>query len=306
MACHEEHCFLLQAAIERSAWGRRRASGDGSRSDSEPFGKYLGWEAGAKDVFNRMATFSDTVGDWMWHMAPWADAALQYGAAKVADDLRRGDEDGASLKAAFLTHYVVDPLAVSHTWLYLMGEIWEFESDEVLHKEYHDPVEYPIGKRLGEVTLEPPEPPRPFADVYADCLQRAFAIGREILEEYRGAKNYIPILKKGVQNSARCIPAFLDDLRNGKLEAVRGEAVRFAGKRWMGRLFMDWPGARIRGELFLPETIALLKRDMGYEGANIFFHREKCTPEAVQEYERFRTAREEWRRRMGIATRVKP
>jgi len=300
MACHEEHCHLLDVGIGRSEWGRE------SRKNNGAFGKYAGWHALGKDVHNRMSTFSDTIGDWMWHMAPWAEAAVQYGAAKVAADLRRGDEESAALKAAFLTHYVADPLAVSHAWLYLMGEIWEFPDDKLLHEVYHDPVEYPIGKHLHEIVLDAPVPPAPFSELYADCLKEAFVIGRRILEEFRGAKDFLPLTKAGVKNSARCMPAFLDDLHRGALMAADTKAVEWAGQRWMARLFLDWPSERIRAELFRPETVALLKQDMGYQGADVFFQHERCSPTALRDYRLFREAREGWRKRMGIERRVKP
>jgi len=308
MACHEEHCYLLQVAIGRSAWGQRSQKNNGA------FAKYTGWQALGKDVYNRMSTISDTLGDWMWHMAPWAEAAVQYGAARVIADLRRGDEESAALKAAFLSHYVVDPLAVSHAWLYLMGEIWEFDDDKTLHEVYHDPVEYPIGKHLHEVVLDPPVPPCPpstggrpaFSQLYTDCLKEAFVIGRHILEEFRGAKNFLPIVKTGVKNSARCLPAFFDDLHQGALSLADTDAVQWAGQRWMGRLFLDWPAERIRTQLFRPETIALLKKDMGYEGADVFFRPDRCSPDARHDYRLFQEAREAWRKRMGIEHRVKP
>jgi hypothetical protein len=283
----------VQAAIERSEWGQ------GSKREGGAFSKYSGWKALGKDVFNRMGTVSDSIGDWMWHMSPWADAAVQYGAGKVTADLQRGDEDGAALKAAFLTHYVVDPLAVSHAWLYLIGEIWEWKSDEVLHKDYHDPVENLVGKHLDEVALDPPAMGS-FAELYPKCVMEAFHIGVRILKEFRGAKNYLPLVKEGVRNSARCMPAFLDGLHESDLWLLGNEGVEWAAERWMARLFLDWEGERIRRELLLPATIAALKKDMGYEGSDIFFHPERCSGKARQDFERFREARAGWRKRIGL------
>lgn len=299
VACHEEHCYLMQVAIERSEWGQA------SRNSGGAFAKYTGWKSLGRDVYNRMATISDSVGDWMWHMSPWAEWALQYGAQKVNEDLRHGDEDAAALKAAFLTHYVVDPLAVSHTWLYLIGEIWEFESDQVLHERFHDPVENLVGKYLDELTLDPPGPYVPYAQLFPACLREAFAIGRRILDEFCGQKNYLPLVKEGVRNSARCMPSFMDDLYRGVLPCTDAEGIAWAGRRWMARLFLDWTGERILRELFKPETIAALKKDMGYQGADIFFCPGRCAPAAIEDFRFFQQAREAWREKMGIAQRVK-
>jgi hypothetical protein len=74
----------------------------------------------------------------------------------------------------------------------------------------------------------------------------------------------------------------------------------------MARLFLDWPGERIRSELLRPETLAALKKDMGYEGSDIFFRPERCSPAATEDLRRFREAREVWRSKMGIAERVRP
>jgi len=56
MACWTQHHFELDFTLRHASWRpAERCS-------------YAGWQTGAAgDSLNRLATFPDEVGDWLWH-----------------------------------------------------------------------------------------------------------------------------------------------------------------------------------------------------------------------------------------------
>ena len=104
MACAVEHWFVLDFAMRNTSWGPDR------------FG-YRGYAHRAKDPFNRLATYPDEVGDWLWQKSPWVGSSIDYALACAKESFEAGDHLGAVAALALASHYVSDSLSVSHTWL---------------------------------------------------------------------------------------------------------------------------------------------------------------------------------------------
>ncbi len=288
MACSTEHFFLLNAGIAAARW--RPAA----------FAAYGGWEVGAAEPLNRLAVLADAVGDWLWHVPPRSEAALQYGAARVRRDLERGDEQAAAWKAAYLTHFVIDPLAVAHSWLDFFGEREDFPSPEALHA-VHDPVENVIADHLDRVPALA-LPAGEFGAMYRAALRRSYALGEQAYQRFQVAgeatprgEDYLDLLVAGIENSAPVVGAFFDALAEGGVELVPDELVERRTARWPSKLWLDWGADRLEAELFEPQTTTRLKAALGWHGRNVFFDRAGLDPAAAEDYAAYQADRRDWR-----------
>ena len=286
MACAPEHWFLFEVAVRSSKW--RTAVLDG----------YAGWRAGTSDALNRMATISDEIGDWLWHKPPWTEVALDYGSRRVAADVAAGDELGAALKAAYLSHLVVDGLAVSHVWLDLLAEHEDF-SEVACLRRLHDPVENGVIEPLAEMEPWAIASDKAFAEAYEDCNKEATDIARQLVVDYRRGKAVLPHCLSGTRNSARAMASYIDAVTSGPTELAPGVDAELRLRRWPGRELLSWDGQRLLDALGEPETVPRLKSKLGWDGRNIFFEAWGCSREARREFWLFRRDRAEWRQRRG-------
>ena len=288
MACHEEHWFLLAAGTRRTSWRGR------------VFEAYAGWRAGGEELLNRLAVLSDSIGDWLWHVPPRSEAALQVGAAQVTADLAAGDEEAAALKAAFLSHYVVDPLAVAHAWLDYIGEREDFDSAEALHA-VHDPVENVVLGRLDGVGESEPSA-GDFGEAYAACLRRSYGIAGGIFRRWeengRGkprGEDYLDLCFAGIRNAAGCMPAFFDGLYGGAIRLMSDDEAQRLTARWPVREVLAWPAERWRAEVLQPDTVAGLRASLEWNTHSPYFEPELASEPAQADYAAYRRERAAWR-----------
>ncbi len=284
MACGREHWFLLDFAVRASSW------------EPAALQTYAGWRAGAADPLNRMATIADEIGDWLWHKPPWSDMALEYGSRMVAADVEVGDEVGAALKAAYLSHLVIDTLAVSHVWLDLLAEHEDFPDVATLRR-LHDPVENAVIEPLEELDLEVERTGEDFAGAYETCKKEATEIARRVVVDYRQGRSTLPHSLDGTRNSARAMGPYFQAVTGGEIDLSRGVDAELRLQRWPGRELLSWHGQRLLDALSDRAFVSRLKCALGWNGCNIFFEPWGCSAEAQRDFRLFRQDRAEWRQR---------
>lgn len=284
MACAREHWFLLEVAIGASSWRPPLLE------------QYAGWRAGTVDPLNRMATISDEIGDWLWHKPPWSEVALDYGSRKVAEDVEGGEALGAALKAAYLSHLVIDALAVSHVWLDLLAEHEDF-ADVATLRRLHDPVENAVGEPLEEVELPVGATDQPFAETYTACKKEATEIARQVVVDYYKGRSTLSHSLSGTRNSARAMASYFEAVINGQTESSPGLDRELRLRRWPGRELLSWEGERLLDGLSGGEIVPRLRSGLGWNGRNVFFEPWGCSREARQDFWLFRQDRAEWRQR---------
>jgi hypothetical protein len=275
---------LLDFAIRASPW--RPA----------PLETYAGWRAGAADPLNRMATIADEIGDWLWHKPPWSEMALEYGSQVVAEDVEAGDELGAALKAAYLSHLVIDTLAVSHVWLDLLAEHEDFPDVATLRR-LHDPVENAVIEPLEELHLEGEATEEDFAHAYETCKKEATEIARRVVVDYRQGRSTLPHSLGSTRNSARAMGPYLQAVTGGAIDLSRGVDAELRLRRWPGRELLSWDGQRLLDALADRALVSRLKGALGWNGRNIFSEPWGCSAEARRDLWLFRQDRAQWRQR---------
>jgi len=278
MSCWNEHWLLLEVGIRFSPWQPPVLAGYGGR------------RAGTADPLNRMATLADEVGDWLWHKRPWSDAALVYGARRVAEDIALGDELGAALKAAYLTHCVADGLAVSHAWLGLLGEEEDLGEEAILRR-LHDPVENLVIDHMEEVRFPDQPAEGEFAAAYRAGHEEALRIGREIMVRMRHGRNLLPQCLAGVGNAARLMTVYFGAVTTGDVSGLCDLDPEPRLRRWPGREILSWGGEEIMAALADPQAVPRLRAMTGFRGRNILFESWACSPEAREDFRLYRQDR---------------
>jgi len=278
MSCWNEHWFLLEVGIRLSPWQPRVLA------------EYGGWRAGTADPLNRMATLSDETGDWLWHKRPWSDVALVYGARRVAEDIAAGDELGAALKAAYLTHCVADGLAVSHAWLGLLGEEEDLGEEAILRR-LHDPVENNVIDHMEEVRYPQRLAETEFASAYRAGDEEARRIGREIMVRMRHGRNVLPQCLAGVDNAARLMTIYFGAVTAGGVAGLCDLDPEPRLRHWPGREILSGGGEEIRAALADPQTVPRLRAMTGFRDRNILFEPWACSREAREDFRLYRQDR---------------
>ena len=301
MACWTQHHFELDFALRRASW-----------RPAEQFG-YAGWQTGAKaDPFNRLATYPDEICDWLWHKQPWSEAAVCLGLACARESFARGDLKAAALKFALLSHYVIDALAVSHSWLDFLGEIEDF-ADEASLKAFHDPVENLPADELARA--RPVATDETFDRIYPASVRRAYELGKETCDTFhaRGAEACWPLVVAGVDSSAPVLLALAEAVlaERAPLNRALGLESGFVDavtRGWVMRAIFEAPNAQtILDHLADPQQGIALRERLGWKGSDIFFAQEKCSSQARAMYARWREDRERWRsEQMGGVLPARP
>ena len=282
MACWAEHLFVLDFAVRHASW--------------QPAPEYFGWRAGTNDPHNHLAIYPDEICDWLWQKEPRVRAVLDYGLGRARADYQAGALLGASLKLALLSHSTADAVAVSHTWLDHIGDETDFESPEVLHLAFHDPVEYPVGEYIdgAQPTAGPPAPS--FAAAFEEAQSEAYHLGRRVYNAFFAGEDVRPPMLRGVENSARLA------LRLFEAAATPAEplltdpaAVADVSRRWVLRHVFEMPGTRIVAEAFRTEFIERLWAELGYRGAGVFDPPSRCRPEVYADRLLWEEERRQWR-----------
>lgn len=290
MASWTQHHFELDFALQHASWRPAERVG------------YAGWQAGAsRDPFNRLATYPDEVGDWLWHKEPWSGAALCWGLERTRESLARGDLRAGALKLALLSHYCIDPLAVSHAWLELLGEIEDF-ADAPSLMAFHDPVENLPADVVA--TAAPIGRDEPFGRLYVPARTRAYALGTQTFDTFfaRGAQACWPLVVAGIENSAPVALALAEAAAEPEpsqaldgLERLDPEYVEAATRDWVLRDIFEAPDAdAILSRLADPSHKAALQERQGWQGSDLFFAPDRCTRHARSVYARWRSDRDAW------------
>jgi len=285
MACWQQHHFELDFALRNASW-----------RPAERFG-YAGWRAGAKgDAFNRLATYPDEIADWLWQKEPWFEAALRFGLGSAQASFARGDLKAAALKFALLSHYVVDVLAVSHTWLEFIGEIEDF-ADEPSLKAFHDPVENLPAEELARA--RPAASDGDFDRLYPAAVARAYALGQQAFQTYFecDARACWPLVVEGIASSAPVALALAEAVATPGPSSTPHSALRTPQcSEWVMRVIFEAPNAEaILEHLADPRQRAAVQERLGWKGGDVFFAPEKCSPQARAAYGRWRADRDVWR-----------
>ncbi|OGV72738.1 MAG: hypothetical protein A3K19_02875 [Lentisphaerae bacterium RIFOXYB12_FULL_65_16] len=281
MACHAEHWNTLDFALNHASWTRAQ------------FG-YSGWRAGGKDPFNRLTTYPDEIRDWLYQKPPRVTSVIDIGLAAAHEAFAVGRTRLAAARLAFTGHYLADALAVSHTWLDFIADESMFESGEVIHKHFHDPVEYPAVDYIHEAQPKPVIDPRPFPDIFADAQRRAYAIGRDIFDAFFAGREVRPLVLAGVENSAQTMLCLFESVRTAQLPCAAPADIERTQREWVLMPMFEWED-EVLSRPFEPATIRGFKSALGYEGGDIFTALDRCTPPARADGLRWRDERRVWR-----------
>jgi len=300
MACGEEHLFVLDYAIKHCSW-----------LPDDRF-RYQGWRAGLKDKFNRLAILPDMVHDWLWQKLPYAPSVIAYGLQRVRCDFEAGKKLTTALKLALLSHYLHDIIAVSHTWLDFIGDEVDFTYDALRH--FHDPVENRVAHLLPALVVPPPSRDGEFSAIFSQALSCAYELGKRVFDAYFDSLHQVapepatgaltpPLelideeLKLGVVNACKAVWALweLGMVSEGENALSFDEA---DVRRWTLRSLLDSDAEAIEAvisEERLSERISEWQLQQGWHGSDIFHAHERCSEEALQEYQRWQAKRDEWR-----------
>lgn len=281
MACHEEHCFTLDFALNHASWTAGRLG-------------YQGWRSAGRDPFNRLTVYPDVICDWLYQKPPRARSAIDLGMRAAREALCSGRERLAAARLALTAHYVTDALAVSHTWLDFIADESTFESAEVMHKCFHDPIEYPVG---GYVELARPTGggvPQPFAEAFAAAESQAYELGRRIFVAFFEGKDVRPLVLRGVENTAETLLCLFEGVRTEQDALAPPESCERTRREWVLAPLLTW-GEEVLVRPFQEETVRELKKRLGYEGGDIFTALARCTPHAREDGLRWQEQRREWR-----------
>lgn len=281
MACHAEHWFVLDFALSHARWTRGQ------------FG-YAGWRAGTKDPFNRLTTYPDEICDWLYQKPPRVLSVIDLGLASAQAAFAAGNQRLAAARLAFTGHYLTDALAVSHTWLDYIADEPMFESGEVIHKHFHDPVEYPAVGYVHEAHPAPAADSRPFAAILRDAQARAYMIGQEIFAAFFAGREVKPLVLTGIENSAAAMLALFESVRTPPAALAPPAECERTRCEWVLMPLLEW-GDEVLARPFEPATIRGFKTALGYEGGDIFTALDRCTPAARADGLRWQDERRLWR-----------
>ncbi|NOZ21300.1 MAG: hypothetical protein GXP25_09440 [Planctomycetes bacterium] len=282
MACGTEHWFVLDFAMRHTSWRPDRF-------------KYGGYQRKTMDVFNHLAIYPDIVADWLWQKPPWVRSAIDAVLSTARASKNTGDELGAVGKLALASHYVADSLAVSHTWLDFIADQDQFESPEVIHKRFHDPVENQVADFIEKANPEPAPKGVPFRTVYDEAWTKAYEIGRQIFQRFFRDESVEDLLIAGVENSAQAVHAMFESVEHEFLLLSHPTKVTRAREKWVMRHLLDMTGNEITSLPFKKDFVAKMKNEVGYEGGAIFFDLPSCAPHAQEEGKRWHQERIRWR-----------
>jgi len=282
MACAMEHCFVLDFAMRTASWRPDRVG-------------YTGYRKGTKDAFNHLAIYPDVIADWLWQKPPWVRASIDFALACARQSRESGDDLGAVGKLSLASHYVSDALAVSHTWLDFIADEYQFESGEVIHQHFHDPVEYPVADYVdrAQPTAAPKE--ECFRAIFDNAQAKAYEIGKRIFRRFFRGEAVEDLVLMGVENSARAVHALFEAVERPAELLSAPQAVERARHKWVMRHLLALPGEEVVSRPFEEEFKARLKEEVGYEGGAIFTDIESCAPHAQEEGRLWRKQRRHWR-----------
>ncbi|MEW6355407.1 MAG: hypothetical protein AB1696_03705 [Planctomycetota bacterium] len=282
MACGTEHWFVLDFAMQHASWRPGHI-------------KYGGYEKKTMDVFNHLAIYPDIVADWLWQKPPWVRSSIDAALSSARASKNTGDVLGAAAKLALASHYVADSLAVSHAWLDFIADEDQFESAEVIHKDFHDPIENQIADFIAKAKPTPAPSGAPFRTVYDEAWARAYEIGRKIFHRFFRHESVEDLLIAGVENSARAVHALFENVEGEFVLLSHPTKVARAREEWVMRRLLDMSGNDLIVKPFEKTFIADMKKEVGYEGGDIFFRLDRCTPQAQEQGKRWRQERLHWR-----------
>ncbi len=299
MACAAEHLFGLDYAMRNCSW-----------LPNDRFG-YQGWQVGKEDVFNRLTLLPDIVHDWLWQKFPYAPSVIAYGLNCIRRDWGAGDKRTAALKLALLSHYLHDIVATSHAWLDFFGDEVDFAHGAFRH--FHDAVENRIANLLPAISVPMPSVEGNFVAAFQATVKRAYELGRKVFETYFASLQNVspeptdeaitPPLEPldewqiaGVVNACLAVWALweLGVQSNDDLPFDEGDV-----SRWTLKPLMESNAEAIEKAVQLDgleERVAEWQRKQGWKGSDIFRVHERCSPEAVREYQRWQEKRDEWRK----------
>ncbi|MFA0749956.1 MAG: hypothetical protein SLRJCFUN_000359 [Candidatus Fervidibacter sp.] len=300
MACADEHLFALDYAMRHCSW-----------LPDDRWG-YRGWRAGKDDIFNRLTLLPDIVHDWLWQKFPYAPSVIAYGLRCLRQDWQRGDKRSVALKLALLSHYLHDIVAVSHTWLDFCGDEVDFVRGAFSH--FHDPVENRMTRFLPTLIVPTPKVDGDFVAVFRTALRRAYELGKAIFDAYFASLHRFapkateeaitPPLealdewqKEGIVNACFAVWALWELGVQGETELPFDED---DVRRWTLKPLMESSADEIEAAVQLEglgERVAEWQQKQGWKGSDIFRAHERCSEEAVREYQRWQRKRDEWRQK---------
>lgn len=282
MACGMEHFFVLDFAMRNTSWKPDR------------FG-YRGYKEQTKDVFNYLAIYSDILADWLWQKSPWVRSSIDYALACARESKKAGDDLGATAKLSLACHYVADAMAVSHSWLDYIADETQFESSDVIHKYFHDPVEYPVADYIHRAQPSPAPKGASFRGLYEEAQKKAYEIGKKIFVQFFHGRPVEDLVLLGIANSAQACHALFESLEQEPELLSTPEQVRTAREKWVMRHLLKMSGEEITTRPLDKTFTAKMKMEVGYEGGAIFTDLKSCAPHAQKESLRWRKERKRWR-----------